>query len=326
MDSDGFTIVNRKSRRQKPMKISTRGENAGFNYNIRAVSCNKTSARKEHVVKTISLGDLKDDINHKLKILRGSDFYSQFQKLVKSLYTPIAHKTQPSKSILECPQYKIQNRITIIVSFGIGSIASSNISKFQFAFLLLIAELFEVNNSNIHIFDPVFTPLDRDFIESLKLKILPENKKGRSPVDTPTLFFMPHCPKALYNNLVVSNWTRESLEKIVIIGNSFESCFTRSTRASLEQSFPALLELVQSTDDNSSTTKTSKVAGKSSGGTFRHFVEYGLPTNFNEANAFNDTSLIYFPKDRIITSLSLNENIESVDSYIRFIDIADEVL
>ena len=37
----------------------------------------------------------------------------------------------------------------------------------------------------------------------------------------PTIFYMPHCGTALYNNLLWRNWSVDALSKVVIIGNSF---------------------------------------------------------------------------------------------------------
>jgi hypothetical protein len=34
------------------------------------------------------------------------------------------------------------------------------------------------------------------------------------------IIYMPHCPKALYNNLLYSNWCEQSLSRIMLIGNS----------------------------------------------------------------------------------------------------------
>lgn len=39
---------------------------------------------------------------------------------------------------------------------------------------------------------------------------------------SPTLFYMVHCGKALYNNLLWRNWSVGALSNIVIIGNSFK--------------------------------------------------------------------------------------------------------
>jgi len=38
-----------------------------------------------------------------------------------------------------------------------------------------------------------------------------------------TLFFMPHCGKTLYGNVLEANWSREGLECLVVLGNSFAS-------------------------------------------------------------------------------------------------------
>ena len=37
----------------------------------------------------------------------------------------------------------------------------------------------------------------------------------------PTVFYLMHCGKALYNNLLWRNWERDTLPLLTIIGNSF---------------------------------------------------------------------------------------------------------
>lgn len=47
-------------------------------------------------------------------------------------------------------------------------------------------------------------------------------QEGKHGIDgSATLFYMVHCGKALYNNLLWRNWSAEALSKMVIIGNSF---------------------------------------------------------------------------------------------------------
>lgn len=47
-----------------------------------------------------------------------------------------------------------------------------------------------------------------------------------------TLFYMVHCGKALYNNLLWRNWSEGALSKMVIIGNSFKGMEERWVQAS----------------------------------------------------------------------------------------------
>lgn len=45
---------------------------------------------------------------------------------------------------------------------------------------------------------------------------------GSRPVFRPTLFFMPHCPQSLSNNVLRANWVL-SLRHVMIIGNSLQA-------------------------------------------------------------------------------------------------------
>lgn len=49
--------------------------------------------------------------------------------------------------------------------------------------------------------------------------VVQEGKRGVS--GECTVFYMPHCGTALYNNLLWSNWTPDALSSMLIIGNSF---------------------------------------------------------------------------------------------------------
>jgi len=46
-------------------------------------------------------------------------------------------------------------------------------------------------------------------------------QEGKRTVTKPTLFYMPHCGKALYNNLLWANWHIDKLKYVTILGNSF---------------------------------------------------------------------------------------------------------
>lgn len=56
----------------------------------------------------------------------------------------------------------------------------------------------------------------------MALTARPSPQEGRRSVGgEPTVFYMPHCGTALYNNLLWGNWSVDALAKMLIIGNSF---------------------------------------------------------------------------------------------------------
>lgn len=53
---------------------------------------------------------------------------------------------------------------------------------------------------------------------------IPTNECGQRSVAARTVFFMPHCPRTLYENALASNWSVDALSDIVVVGNR---CVTR---------------------------------------------------------------------------------------------------
>ena len=85
------------------------------------------------------------------------------------------------------------------------------------------------------LFDPMFTVEDIEFCKQMHWGIIQINevfgcdckvdrdKRCRRKVERKTLFYMPHCGKSLYNNILKSNWNEEDLKRTIILGNSFDS-------------------------------------------------------------------------------------------------------
>lgn len=111
-------------------------------------------------------------------------------------------------------------RISSIVCYGLGQVSSSRIARYQTGLLLSIQEFFDVA---VEVFDPAFSSLDERVLYSLNFTVVKENEEGKKSVSTSTLFYMPHCGKELYNNLLWANWNTESLPMCIIIGNSFNT-------------------------------------------------------------------------------------------------------
>lgn len=54
--------------------------------------------------------------------------------------------------------------------------------------------------------------------------MLAEDDAGKRRVeerDDKALFFMPHCPRRLYSNLLWANWAPDALPRLVVAGNRY---------------------------------------------------------------------------------------------------------
>jgi len=69
----------------------------------------------------------------------------------------------------------------------------------------------------------VHSQLEVQTLKILNFRIIESNEEAKRKIENETLFYMPHCEKYLYNNLLEVNWNAV-LSKMVIIGNSFEHC------------------------------------------------------------------------------------------------------
>ncbi|KAJ0979392.1 hypothetical protein J5N97_014866 [Dioscorea zingiberensis] len=108
-----------------------------------------------------------------------------------------------------------------MVIYGIGRLASDDFPRIQLALALLLRE--ELPITSIEVFDPVLSASECAVLKTLGLTVLVENEMGRRVVSAPTLFFLPHCDAALYDNLLSANWEPARLNSIVLLGNSFEA-------------------------------------------------------------------------------------------------------
>ena len=143
---------------------------------------------------------------------------------------------------------------------------------------------------------------------------LPQHCKFK--VEEKTLFFMPHCGMAMYNNLLWSNWGVEKMEMMVIIGNSFNSYYEKwgdkiplsnwlfpdtfpgyqlnscSKKPRMCTMYPQIrhakslpAEFLLDTSANSLLWQIRSACH-----------EIALPTNYTDSTVFNDTALHLFPE------------------------------
>ncbi|XP_033030651.1 SRR1-like protein isoform X2 [Lacerta agilis] len=128
------------------------------------------------------------------------------------------------------------------VCYGIGNFSSCVQARYQLAFLLLLLE---------------------------------ELKEGKRCIHNPTIFYMVHCGKALYNNLLWSNWSIEALSRTVIIGNSFKGIEDRVLSRIFQKDYSYIAKVLIATD------------------------EEALPSHPQYLDIFNDTSVHCFPLEKL---------------------------
>ncbi|XP_044262199.1 SRR1-like protein [Tribolium madens] len=159
-----------------------------------------------------------------------------------------------------------------IICFGLGRIGECMISRYQLGFLLCLKDL---HNAEVKIYDPVFTETDRWLLRQFQCEILTENSEGKYRVGDKhtTIFYMPHCPKQLTNNLLWANWGL-NLNSCIIIANSFNSIIENSPKRVLNQN-QYLVNI------------------------FPHVLELAVINSFRFFEIFNDTAIHIFPWNKI---------------------------
>ncbi|KAE9125754.1 hypothetical protein PF007_g6247 [Phytophthora fragariae] len=121
----------------------------------------------------------------------------------------------------------------VLVGYGLGSFCASSNAVHQLGFLVALKEALDAGETTAttsadriqhraEIFDPAMNKSDAAIAASLDVSVIEDNEHGRRRVARNTVFFMPHCGKTLYENVLACNWG-PSMAKLVIIGNSFSA-------------------------------------------------------------------------------------------------------
>ena len=149
--------------------------------------------------------------------------------------------------------------------------STCKVAQHQLAFLLILSENY---SCPAEVYDPVFTEKEKQALIKLNLTVPEQNSEGKLKNQHPTLYFLPHCPRELSNNLLYSNWSISDLQKCLIIANSF-SKLRLYTPVRLLKDYHYLLNIGD--------------------------LAHELPINniFRFPDIFNDLSLHYFPLKKL---------------------------
>jgi hypothetical protein len=119
----------------------------------------------------------------------------------------------------------------IVQALGIGNISHSRSSQLQFAYfrhiidhinpILKSDESYHQLSVEARLYDPLMSTDEVDLCEKYKILVDKANNKGKYVINSDSIYvyFMPHCPYQLYNNVIWSHWL--SLERLIIIGNRY---------------------------------------------------------------------------------------------------------
>ncbi|XP_075391123.1 SRR1-like protein [Tenrec ecaudatus] len=162
------------------------------------------------------------------------------------------------------------------VCYGLGNFATCAIARSQLTFLLLFLEECQIPRSCCCVYDPLFSQLETAVLDALGVTVLQENEEGKRAVGTePTVFYMPHCGTALYNNLLWRNWSVGALARMVIVGNSFRGLQERLLTRILQRNYPYIAKVISGLE------------------------ELALPETSRYMDVFNDTAIHWFPAHRL---------------------------
>lgn len=111
-------------------------------------------------------------------------------------------------------------QVSDLVVLGIGSLMSNKASRLQLILAQAVAR--HLHCDRIISFDPCFNINDIAVLHVLNIDVLSENTAGKEVYKRPTVVFMPHCPKQLYDNVLVSNlFTAQPTSQLMgMLGNN----------------------------------------------------------------------------------------------------------
>ncbi|KAM5191886.1 SRR1-like protein isoform 1-T5 [Mantella aurantiaca] len=271
MESDTWQVVSKK----KSSKKSRIKENP----------C-KVEGSSQDCQLDININDVIKKIRDTMENLRISDFWKSCQGCLHKCQhlAPAASKENSDNGERmknQCLEEAVPSRCCLqeyeCVCYGLGNFASCIISRHQLAFLLLFLKQFKIPHQQCYVFDPVFSSLEISVLQELDLKVIFKNEEGKHAVQKPTVFYMLHCGKALYNNLLWRNWSAETLSQMIIIGNSFRGIEERLLSRILQRDYAYIFKSLQAVE------------------------EAAFPECPKYSDIFNDTSIHSFPLAKLQT-------------------------
>ncbi|XP_067862031.1 SRR1-like protein [Heptranchias perlo] len=243
-----------------------------------------------HEVEFLSVAEgerIQQKIKEAVEELRSSEFWTDCLETIRRAVNkyctiPLASPSGPflGSGAAESLEYKKDGvdhcgSTLDSVCYGIGNFSSSVSSRYQLALLFLMLETLQIPRACCLLFDPLFTDWEKRFLRECGMVVIKENEEGKRSIDRPTLFYMIHCGKALYNNLLWRNWSPQELAQTILIGNSFKGIEERLPARVLQRDYTYISRILAVTE------------------------EAAFPSSGRYMDVFNDTSIHQFPRKKL---------------------------
>uniref|UniRef100_UPI00398EECE3 SRR1-like protein isoform X1 n=1 Tax=Pristiophorus japonicus TaxID=55135 RepID=UPI00398EECE3 len=243
-----------------------------------------------HEIQFLSVAEgqrIQQKIKDAVEELRSSEFWTDCLETIRRAVNeyrtaPLASPSGPSRvggapEALEYEKDDADHCGTMLdmVCYGIGNFSSSVSSRYQLALLFLLLETLQIPRAGCLLFDPLFTEWEKSFLKEHGMVVIVENEEGKRSVDRPTLFYMVHCGKALYNNLLWKNWSPQKLAQTILIGNSFKGIEERLPARMLQRDYTYISHILAVTE------------------------EAAFPSCSRYMDVFNDTAIHQFPRKKL---------------------------
>jgi hypothetical protein len=230
MEADGFTIYHSKKRKKNNHRIEKEAliqNNGQSNFKYKSISRQKHQSTESNGM-FIEL--LKRNVSVYQQHLNNHAF---FLDLLEQIEKKFGIRNEGNNLKLN------------IISYGIGDLVSSNIAQLQLACFLCIKQKLEDKNWKIEmcsLYDPIIlinneNNIVENLVKLLKIEYdidwMETNDECKHECKNDTVFFMPHCTRRMYQNVILSNI--HHIERICIFGNSFSTYLLRHKMSALLQ-------------------------------------------------------------------------------------------
>ena len=206
-----------------------------------------------------------------------SSYRDRLLQKIKDAKNEIA-STEIYSATISCIKESLLNlgksQIEELICYGLGNFSDCKIALYQLGLLLAMQEYLLCE---VLVYDPKFTDLEENILGSEKCQIISYNEKGKRKVNKTTLFFLPHCPNKLFNNVINANWGI-GLNNCIVIANRLSEVLSSMPDRELKKHLPYLFFITPCT------------------------IEFEIPNNFKYSDVFNDMSLHCFPNKKLLAA------------------------